>query len=411
MEFMVIFAILLFLAMVFAYINYRFLKFPHTIGLMFIALIFSIFILSLERLGVSSIGYFANLLLSQIDFNKTLIGGILSVLLFAGALHVNLSELLKQKFIILVLSTLGVLLSTFFIGTLLYYLLNFFNFSISYIYTLLFGALISPTDPIAVMGILHQNKISKSMEAKIGGESLLNDGIGIVVFLTLLNILTETSKFSFVGVGELFFREAIGGIIFGLVIGFIAYKLLKSINNYSVEVLITLSLAISGYVLASALHLSAPLAIVVAGVFIGNKGREFAMSKETREHLDNFWELIDVVLNAILFLLIGLELILISFSTIYLVIGLIVIIIVLFSRFASVGILIKLFSFVRSFSPKAIKILTWGGIRGGISIALALSLPIGPERDLLLTLTYMVVIFSILVQGLTLKYLLKDNFK
>jgi CPA1 family monovalent cation:H+ antiporter len=272
---------------------------------------------------------------------------------------------------------------------------------------LIFGALISPTDPIAVLGILTRAGAPKTLETKITGESLFNDGVAVVVFLVLLGIATGESEATLTSVTALFVQEAIGGVIYGLAIGAVAYWMLKQIDNYTVEVLITLALTTGGYALAEVLHLSAPIAIVVCGLLIGNHGRLFAMSDKTREHLDNFWELVDEILNAVLFVLIGMEVLVLSFKNEYLLAGLLVIPMALFARFIAVGAPISIMRKFREFSPMAVTILTWGGLRGGISVALALSLPPGEIRDALVTVTYVVVVFSIIVQGLTIGPLIK----
>ena len=377
---------------------------------MLIATIFSILIYILgEFLGFRYLEDMAITLLSDIDFSKTLLSGMLGALLFAGALHTNLNKLLNQKWTILTFATIGVITSTFIVATLLYYLLAFFSLPLPFIYCLLFGALISPTDPIAVLGILNKSRAPESLKTKIIGESLFNDGVGVVVFLTILSIVIGEHQFSSPFILKLFAIEVLGGVAFGFIIGFIGYHAIKSVDNYSLEILITLAIAISGYVLAENLHLSAPLAIVVAGLLIGNQGRNFAMSDKTVEHLDNFWELVDEVLNAVLFLLIGLEILILTFKAEFAYLGLFAIVIVLLARFIAISIPVSLYSKFRPFSDNAIKILTWGGLRGGISIALALSIPAGPERDLLLALTFAVVFFSILIQGITLKYLLPKS--
>jgi CPA1 family monovalent cation:H+ antiporter len=331
---------------------------------------------------------------------------MLSFLLFAGALHVNIDDLLEKKFAILTLSTAGVAASTLLVGTLMYSVSLVLHLNLNYMYCLLFGALISPTDPIAVLGILKKAETPRSLSAKITGEALFNDGIGVVVFIAILGFITGEHEVTASGIALLFAVEAIGGILFGFLLGLTGYRILKSIDNYQVEVLVTLGLVTGGYALASALHFSGLLAIVVTGLLIGNYGRTFAMSKKTCNHLDTFWELVDEILNALLFVLIGLEVLLVTFTDYYILAGIIAIPIVLFSRFVSIGIPISLLKVFREFSPNAIKILTWGGLRGGISVALALSLPKGDERDIILTMTYAVVVFSILVQGLTLKYVL-----
>ena len=409
-------ALLVTLAAVFSFVNHRFIRLPTTIGLMLIALVLSVLLVFAGKLGLAEFHEQAQNILSQIDFNTTLMHGMLSFLLFAGALHVNLNELAEQKWIIASPATAGMLISTFLVGTLSWYLLNWLDISLPFIYCLLFGALISPTDPIAVMGILKTAGAPKTLEIKIAGESLFNDGVAVVVFIVLLSIATSSgvnneSAVSITKVAILFAEEAIGGIIYGFVIGFVTYLMLKSVNNYQVEILLTLALVMGGYALATALHVSGPLAMVVAGLMIGNHGRQFAMSDITREHLDTFWQLIDEILNAVLFVLLGLEVLVLTFTQNFLMASLILIPLVLLARFISVGIPVSLLRLKREFSPHVIKILTWGGLRGGISIALALSLPQGTERELILTLTYVIVIFSIAGQGLTIGKVIRTCIK
>lgn len=407
MELLDIISLLLSLAAIFSYINHRFVRLPTTIGLMLIALLTSLAILALSKLGIAFPAEWARGLIDDIDFNVTLLHGMLSFLLFAGALHVNLDDLAQQKWVIAILASVGVLGSTFIIGGLGWWLLGLLGTPIPFLYCLLFGALISPTDPIAVLGILKTAHVSKSLETKIAGESLFNDGVGVVIFLALLGIATS-GEVDPNEVAELFAVEAIGGLVFGLLIGWLAYRMLASVDNYQVEILITLALVMGGYTVADALHVSGPIAIVVAGLFIGNHGRMFAMSNRTREHLDTFWELVDEILNAVLFVLIGLEVLALEFQNAWLSVGALMIPLVLFARFISVGLPISLMRPVRRFSPHAIKIITWGGLRGGISVALALSLPTGPERDLIVAVTYVVVVFSILVQGLSVATLIRS---
>jgi len=404
-------AILISLAALFSYINYRFIRLPTTIGLLVIALLLSLSIIALGKLGIPLEGY-AKHLLAQIDFNETLMQGMLSALLFAGALHVHLEELNKQKWVVAILASVGVIASTFMIGFASYEIFALLGLDIPLIYCLLFGSLISPTDPIAVMGILKTVGAPKSLETKIAGESLFNDGVAIVVFLVLLSIAGVGhggghSEVTVSSIAMLFAQEAIGGAVFGFIIGFIAFRMLASIDNYQVEILLTLSLVLGGYALASSLHISGPIAVVVAGLLIGNKGRKFAMSEKTRLHLDNFWELIDEILNAILFVLIGLEVLLLSFEIQYLWAGLIMIPVTLLARFISVGTPVAIMKLRTSFTPRIIRILTWGGLRGGISIALVLSMPASEYREALLVITYIIVIFSIVVQGLTVEKLIK----
>ena len=399
-----IIALLLSLAAVFSYINYRFLRLPSSIGLMLIALLMSLGIILVELLGFE-IRDQAEKLIRGINFDKTLLHGMLSFLLFAGALHVNLNELIQQKLVIVILATVGVITSTLLIGVLTWWLLAWFGLDTSFLYCLIFGALISPTDPIAVLGIMKKAGVPKSLEIKIAGESLFNDGIGVVIFLVLLGLISGSGHVDVQEVLVLFAEEALGGIVFGLLIGAIAFYMLRSVDQYQVEILTTLALAMGGYALAGAIHVSGPIAIVVAGLMIGNHGRRFAMSDTTREHLDTFWELVDEILNAVLFVMIGLEVLVLAFVPSHLLVGILAIPIVLLARFISVGIPVSVLRYFREFSPRVITILTWGGLRGGISVALALSLPQGPERELILTITYIVVIFSILVQGLSISHL------
>ena len=407
MDILNIAAILVTFSAVFSYVNYRFLKLPATIGLMLIGLVFSLMLLGLNQLGFSSIKDYAEHFLHQIDFNETLMQGMLSFLLFAGALHVNINDLAKQKWAIASLATAGTILSTFIVGGLTWLVLDGLGIGLPLIQCLLFGALISPTDPIAVLGILKTAGATKSLEIKITGESLFNDGIAVVIFIVLLGIAIEGDSVSVEHIGLLFAEEALGGVLYGLVIGAITYYLLKSIDNYTVEILLTLAMVMGGFALATKIHVSGPIAIVVAGLMIGNHGRMFAMSDHTRQNLDTFWELIDEILNAVLFVLIGLELLRISFLNEYFIAAALIIPIVLLARLISVSLPIGLLRFKFQFSPGAIKVLTWGGLRGGISVALALSLPAGPERNLILTITYLVVVFSILVQGLSLATLVR----
>ena len=408
MDILNIAAVLITISAVFSYINYRFIKLPTTIGLMLIGLVFSLILLGLNHLGFSTVEHYARNLLVHIDFNETLMQGMLSFLLFAGALHVNMYDLAKQKWAITSLATFGMLLSTIIVGSLTWLVLYWLDIPLPFIHCLLFGALISPTDPIAVLGIMKTAHAPKSLEIKIAGESLFNDGVAVVVFIALFGIATGGHDISATHVGLLFLEEAVGGILFGLVIGGLTFYMLKSVDNYSVEVLLTLALVMGGYALATLIHVSGPIAIVVAGLMIGNHGRQFAMSEHTREHLDTFWELIDEILNTVLFVLIGLEVLVITFTDEYLIAAFLVIPIVLLARLVSVSLPIGLLRFKQQFQPGVVKVLTWGGLRGGISVALALSLPAGPERDLILTITYIVVVFSIIVQGLTIGKLVKS---
>jgi CPA1 family monovalent cation:H+ antiporter len=403
-----IIAIVISLAAIFSYINHRTIRLPNTIGVMLIALVFSLLLLLVDQF-VSGITRHALNILNNIDFNRTLMEGMLSFLLFAGALHVNLDDLAKQKWVIGSLATGGVLVSTFIIGSLSWMVFDLLGMDIGFGYCLLFGALISPTDPIAVLGILKKVGAPKSLETKITGESLFNDGVGVVVFIVLFDIVTGGQQIEVGNIAVLFVQEAIGGGVLGLLLGWLAYRMLQQVDNYQVEVLITLALVMGGYALAGALHLSGPIAMVVAGLLIGNHGRRLAMSDTTREHLDTFWELVDEVLNAVLFVLIGLEVLVLSFSGNTWLAAALLIPVVLLSRFVSVGIPVSLLRLRLQFTPGAVRVLTWGGLRGGISVALALSLPFGVERDVILTVTYAVVIFSIVVQGLTIGHVVNKT--
>ena len=396
--------ILICLAALFSYVNHRLLKLPMTIGLMAVALAFSLSLLALGKLGFG-VEAEAQRFIGAVDFNEALMHGMLGFLLFAGALHVKLDELLDLKWVIGTLAIIGTILSSVIIGLLGYALFDFVGLPLPFLYCLLFGALISPTDPIAVMGILRKACLPKALEMKIVGESLFNDGVGVVIFLVVLNLVPKET-IHVTDVLILFAEEAVGGAVLGLALGYLAYRMLRSVDNYQVEILITLALVMGGFGLADLLHTSGPIAVVVAGLLIGNHGRQWAMSETTREHLDNFWELLDELLNAVLFVLIGLEVLVLSFKQPFLLAGLVAIPLVLAARWLSVVLQIRLFSFVREFSARTVTILTWGGLRGGISVALALSLPPGPPRDALVTITYAVVVFSILVQGLTINRVL-----
>ena len=397
---------LVLLAALFGYLNLRFLKLPPTIGLMIIALVSSLAVILMDQITPSyHMREIITKFIGQIDLNETLMKGMLAFLLFAGALHVNFDDLYERRFSIAGLATVGVIISTVLTGYATYYIFKMAGLEIPLIYSLIFGALISPTDPVAVIGILKTTRTSKSLEAKITGESLFNDGVGIVIFIILVALASAGPEagFNIQDVTLLFFREAFGGALLGFVFGYAAYMALKSIDNYQIEVLITLALVMSIYSTASLLHMSGPIAEVVAGLLVGNHGKRFAMSTTTIDHVEKFWSLLDEILNAVLFLLIGLEVFAIQFKLSYLISGLLLIPTVLAVRFISVSIPISLLRFKREFSKGVIRILTWSGLRGGISVALVLSLPPFQGRDLLLTCTYIVVLFSIIVQGLTLK--------
>jgi len=382
-------------------VNHRFIGLPTTIGVMVISMLVSITAIFLGFLGFDDLIDYEVSLLDQLNFTEVLLDGMLSMLLFAGALHVNVSDLRRYKLPIGILACVGTLVSTIIIAGALYLLLPLLGFDLSFIWCLLFGALISPTDPIAVMGILRSAGAPKSIETVIAGESLFNDGIGVVVFVLLLGILSSGDIPTTYSVAHTLAVEAGGGIIFGLTLGGILYYLLKSIDSYQEEVLLTLAGVIGGYALASHWHLSGPLAMVMMGLMVGNHGRNLAMSDKTRHYVDLFWELIDEILNAILFVLIGLEVVMIAYSGNLLAAAVLTILIALLARLIVVGITTTTFNKQLALPSGAWKVLTWGGLRGGISVALVLQLPDGAERNILLTLTYAVVVFSILIQGLS----------
>ena len=404
-------ALFLTLASIFGYINHIWIKLPHTIGILVITLLFSLSVIAIDLMVPSlNLGGIVSGIKYNINFSDTLMTGLLSFLLFAGALHVDLEYLAKQKWTIGTMASVGVILSTLIIGYFTYLLFNFLGIQIPLEYCLVFGALISPTDPIAVLGIMKTVDAPKSLEAKISGESLFNDGVGIVVFTILAAIAISSgneTSLSTTSIIHLFVREAIGGIILGLVTGFISYRAIKLINEYNLEILITLALVTLTYSIALNLHVSGPIAVVVAGIMIGNQGKKFAMSKTTSDHLFKFWSLIDEVLNSVLFLMIGFELIGISFTKPILLAVIFSIPIMLIARLTSISLPILIFYQPRNFIP----LLTWGGLRGGISVALALSLPDSPEKNFILAMTYGVVIFSIVFQGLTFRPLLRQIIK
>ena len=385
-----------------AYVNHRFVGVPITIGVMGIALLLSCALFGLDKLGFGALRDYEMSLLSSIDFSELLLRGMLSLLLFAGALHVDWSELQAYKWQVAILAVFGTLVSTALVGFGLWAILPYTGVALPLSYCLIFGALISPTDPIAVMGILKSAGAPKSLEIVVAGESLFNDGVGVVLFSLMLAMVTSGETPTAARGAMLLLEEGGGGIAFGLVLGYVTYRMLKSIDSYQEEVLITLAAVLGGSALASRLHVSGPLAMVVAGLIIGNRGRALAMSDRTREHLDMFWELLDSILNAVLFMLIGLEVVLIEFSTNLAPAAAAVIAATLLARLLSVGAPIVLLGRVFKLPQGALQVLTWGGLRGGISVALALSLPNGPQRDLVLALTYAVVVFSILVQGLSI---------
>jgi CPA1 family monovalent cation:H+ antiporter len=418
-----IIATLLTVAALFSYLNHRFLRLPSTIGLMLIGLVFSLALIAVGN-ALPGVERTAVRLLEEVDFSRTLMDGLLGFLLFAGALHVNLEDLARQKFVISVLATVGLAISAFLVGGLTWLALDLLGVSRPFVVCLLFGTLISPTDPIAVLAALKSLSAPRSLEAKIAGESLFNDGVAVVFFLAVLSLAGlggghagGGAASDGAGVAELvvtlFALETAGGALLGFAAGYLVYRLMRSVDSYEVEILLSLALVAGGYALARVLHVSGPIAMVVAGLLIGNHGRTFAMSDRTREHLDTFWLLVDEILNAVLFVLIGLEVLVIPFDWIWLAAGALAVGIVLAARFVAVGLPVLVLRRVREFTPHVVKVLTWGGMRGGISVALALSLKStlgarSPEAyEGLLLMTYVVVVFSIAVQGLTIAPVLR----
>ena len=393
-------ALVLTLTALFGFVNERWLRLPTPIGLTLVALLVS---LGLLVLGNQELVDWATSFLGSLDFHALLLQGLLSFILFAGSLHVNLEDLSGQGWAVVAMATLGVLLSTAVVGLLSYAALGLLGIPLPLPWALVFGAIVSPTDPIAVLGLLRKLGVRRDVETLIVGESLFNDGVGVVVFLALVGLAAgggHVGDQAAGAAGLLFVKEALGGVVLGLGLGIAAFLLLREIDNYTVEVLITLSLVTGGYALAEQIGTSGPLAMVVAGLFIGNRGRLLAMSDDVREHLDTFWELVDEILNSVLFLLIGLEVLVLANGFPFAA-GAIAVPLVLLARTVSVGFTINVLRLRREFPAWTVRTMIWGGLRGGISIALALSLPSSPERDLLVSMTYAVVVFSILVQGLT----------
>lgn len=405
-------AILVGLSALFGYINHKYLHLPHTIGLVVIALVASLAIIGIDLIEPSlQIGDQVTGILRQIDFNETLMHGMLSFMLFAGALHADFTAIKSRRLTIGIMACLGTLISTFAIGGTMWFLAGLLGINLPFIWALVFGALISPTDPVAVLGLFKTVDVPDTLQAKMAGESLFNDGIGVVVFTVVVAIaLTGGPHGGEMGASEiveLFFTEAVGGCVLGLAAGYIGYRAMYGIDEPSLEVLITLALVMTTYALALALHMSGPIAMVVAGMFIGNRGVKYAMSEETREDVLTFWTLIDEILNSVLFLLIGLEVLVVAAGVGHLGLALLAIPVTLLARALSVALPIAILSRWETFTKGAVPVLIWGGLRGGIAVALALSLPDTEFKPTILSITYGVVLFSIIVQGLTIKPLVK----
>lgn len=399
-------AVILTCAAAFGWVNVRWLKLPHTIALVIMALGLSLSLILADRLLGGDLAVYLQNYVSQIHFNETLMIGMLSFLLFAGAMHTDLDLMLKYKWPILAMATLGVALSTAIVGFATHTALFFFGIDIPLAWCFVFGALISPTDPVAVLAIMKKAKLTKSLEIKIAGESLFNDGIGVVAFTLMLAIATSSGEAtSFGNIVYLLLSEVAGGLLIGLAGGYIAFAAMRRIDEYSVEVLITLAAVTAIYSICITLHASGPLAVVAAGLLLGNHGTKLAMSEQTREHVLTFWSLLDEILNSVLFLLIGFEVLILGFNFSLLMATLTVIPILLVARLISVFIPLSISSRSKNRARGAIKILSWAGLRGGISIALALSLPYFEGRDAIIVITYGIVLFSIVVQGLTIEKL------
>lgn len=410
MELYYSFSALIVLASIFAYLNYRFLKLPSTIGIMVIAIVVSIFLVLFgETILPRTFGHL-NDLMNSIDFTEVLMGAMLNFLLFAGGIHININDLKEQFRPVLIFSTVGVVISTFVVGFGMFYLLPLVGVKLPFIYCMVFGALISPTDPVAVLSVLKQANVSKSLETKVAGESLFNDGMAVVVFTVVLQLaIGKEVDLGVESIGMLLLKEAGGGILLGVLLGWITSRLMREVDDYIISVLVTLSIVMGGYLIARHMHISGPLTMVAAGLFMGNFNVSFKMKSVTQDYLIKFWELIDEILNAVLFLFIGFELLMIKDLKHFMIPGLLAIIVVLLARFISIWAPTKFMSLRTRFSPQTVKVLVWGGIRGGVSIALAMSVPKSEYSEIILSITYCVVVFSIIVQGLTIAKVANPN--
>ncbi|MGC4129799.1 MAG: sodium:proton antiporter [Bergeyella sp.] len=404
MELYYSFSVLIVLASFFAYLNYRVLKLPNTIGIMVIAIVVSVILVASGDNFLPETTTNLTKLVNSFDFTEILMGAMLNFLLFAGGIHINIKDLKEQFVPVVIFSTVGVIISTFAVGFGVYYLLPFVGIKIPFLYCLVFGALISPTDPVAVLSILKKANVTKSLETKVAGESLFNDGMAVVVFTVILQLaIGKDVDLTAENIGFLLLKEAGGGLFLGVLLGFSASRAMRMVDDYIISVLITLSVVMGGYLIAHELHFSAPLAMVAAGLFMGNFNVRFKMKSETQDYLIKFWELTDEIMNAVLFLFIGFQLLLIKDLNEYLVAGGICILIVLIARWISIFFPTKFMSIKTRFNPQTVKVLVWGGIRGGVSIALALSVPKNDYSDAIISITYCVVVFSIIVQGLTIE--------
>lgn len=403
MELYYSFSMLIVLASMFAYLNYRFLKLPSTIGIMVIAIVVSMILIFFGGNFLPKTTDKLHDLMTSIDFTEVLMGAMLNFLLFAGGIHINIRDLKEQLWPVALFSTVGVVISTFVVGAGVYYLLPLLGLNIPFLYCLVFGALISPTDPVAVLSILKQARVSKQLETKVAGESLFNDGMAVVVFTVVLQLaIGENVDLSLENISLLLLHEAGGGLLLGVLLGWVTSRVMREIDDYIISVLVTLSVVMGGYLIARQLHISGPLTMVAAGLFMGNFNVKFKMKSVTQDYLIKFWELIDEILNAILFLFIGFELLILKDIGKFTTPGLVAIVVVLLARVISIVLPARLMPRKSRFSPQTLKVLVWGGIRGGVSIALAMSIPKGEYSTAILSITYFVVVFSIIVQGLTI---------
>ncbi|NDV69311.1 sodium:proton antiporter [Dysgonomonas sp. 25] len=410
MEIYISFSILIVIATIFSYLNLRFLKLPSSIGIMVIAMLFSLGLVIIGNFSSKPLDDFYQVV-RNIDFTQMLMGGMLNFLLFAGAININIQDLKEEKWPIIVFSTLSVIISTIVVGAALYFLLDSLlplagiHLEVPLIYCLLFGALISPTDPIAVLSILKEAKVSKALASKIAGESLFNDGVAVVLFTVIFSIAQGMGDVH-ISAGEvtiLLLKEVAGGLLVGAALGNLGYWAMKTANDYKLAVMITLSVVMGGYLFASSINISGPLTMVAAGLIIGYKRKKYHTAEEhSNDILGSFWELIDDIFNTILFLFIGFEILLIPNLRDYWETGLICILVVLFARYVSIKLPTIFIPFREKFSTGSIILLVWGGLRGGVSIALALSIPEGPYKEVIISATYFVVVFSIIVQGLSI---------
>jgi CPA1 family monovalent cation:H+ antiporter len=385
-----------------SYLNYKFIKLPNTIGVMIISLVLSLIVLAATRM-VPNLHSYIGSLIGNISLDRTLIQGLLGFILFSGAMRTDWVELRKNKFVIILLATLGVVISAFVYGTGIYFLLNFFGAGLNYTYCLLFGAILSPTDPVAVLGVIKSLKVAKTLEVEISGESLFNDGVGIVLFTIFLEMAVGSRDITFSYVSLFFLEEALGGAAIGAVLAWLFRELIKTVDNHQIEILLTLALVMGCYTAAAAFNISGPIAVSAAGIVIGVRQKEFIKSEEERAYLTTFWEVLDWTTLTVLFVILGLEIFVVSFSLHIILLGLGAAAVLLFARWLSVTIITGILRLWRSFVDNFSVILTWGGLRGGIPVALALSLPKDSNREVIISITYIIVIFSIVVQGLSMK--------